>query len=121
MDAVLRLFARRETILLTFVVATICTAIGGIAEGVTDAWFTGIGSVVVFGLLAWFTHQRQLLATWCTVLVLIVVGSGHLYDSFLALTGPEVTSFPMLILKGVVGIYLTWGALLIHRERHIRD
>lgn len=121
MDAVLRLFTRRETILLAFVIVTVCTAVGDIMAGVPDAWLTGISAVVVFGLLAWFTHQRQLLATWCTVLMLIVVGSGHLYDSFVAFNGSGDASIGLLILKGIAGIYLTWGALIIHRERHIRD
>ncbi|MGL1861144.1 MAG: hypothetical protein OCC46_01320 [Pseudodesulfovibrio sp.] len=117
--AKLAFFLRRETILAAFVLSGLVTAIiDGMRVGTQEVWITGLVTVVTFSLLAWFTHQRRLLATWATILVLIVTGSGYLYDSFTSLTHASEGMVLVDIFKVVAGIYLTWGALIIHRERH---
>ncbi len=120
--AKLAFFLRRETILAAFVLSGLVTAIiDGMRVGTQEVWITGLVTIVTFSLLAWFTHQRRLLATWATILVLIVTGSGYLYDSFNSLAHASEGMVLVDIFKVVAGIYLTWGALIIHRERHAGD
>ncbi|MDC0336457.1 hypothetical protein OAN24_06160 [Pseudodesulfovibrio sp.] len=110
---------RRESILVAFVGSGIVSAIiDGVRIGTQDAWLFGALTVVVFGLLAWFTHQRYLLATWSTILVLLTTGAGYVYDSFNSLTHASESMLIVDLFKITAGIYLTWGALIIHRERH---
>ena len=78
-------------------------------------------SLLIFPMLAWFTHKHALLATWCTVLLLIMTGSGFLYDAFVNLAKSGDPDFLPSLFRIVFGTYLTWGALIIHRERHTRD
>lgn len=112
---------RRETILSVFVVSAILSTLLGESGAHQSTTLLTVMALVVFPLLAWFTHKRQLLATWCTILVLIMYGSGFLHDSFVSLTDDNEANILVLILKGLAGIYLTWGALILHRERHVRD
>lgn len=113
---------KREVILAIFVLMTLVVGISdGAAGGSRESWTVGILTILVYSTLAWFTHKRRLIATWATVAVLIVTGSGYLYDGFVGLVQGSDASFITLLGKALVGIYLTWGALLIHRERHLTD
>lgn len=113
----LDLLLRRETILIAFVVATILDAcIDAITDG---SWFRVCLAAVVFPTLAWYTYKRQLIITWTTIVLLLLIGSGYLYDSFSALAGAGSEPAAIHIFKIVAGIYLTWGALVLHRERHL--
>lgn len=114
----LEIILRRETILIAFVVATIADAV---LDAVADrgGWFRVCLSVFAFPTLAWFTYKRQLIVTWATILLLLLIGSGYLYDSFTALAGPATAPFAVHLFKIAAGIYLTWGALVLHRERHL--
>lgn len=113
---------RRETILVIFVLATLVVGVmDGISGGSRESWTFGIATILVYGTLAWFTHKRQSLATWVTILVLIVTGSGYLYDGVVALTQGSDVSLLGMGSKALVGIYLTWGALIIYRERHLAE
>jgi len=113
---------RRETILVVFVLAALVIGVmDGMAGGSRESWTFGIATILVYATLAWFTHKRQSIATWATVLVLLVTGSGYLYDGFVALTQNSEANMLGMVCKAVVGIYLTWGALIIHRERHLTE
>ena len=107
---------RRETILVACVVASVTTtlldAIGG------ASWMRFVLALFVFPVLAWFTHKKQLFVTWTTILLLLYIGSGYLYDGFSRLGGDGTGPLVLDLFKGVAGVYLTWGALIIHRERH---
>lgn len=120
-NSMLAALMRRETVLSVFVFTTVVsTLLSDFGVAGENTWIKLL-SVVVFPLLAWFTHKRYLLATWCTILLLIVTGTEYIYEGFMTLRHGMDESFAMLIIKTLVGIYLTWGALLIHRERHVRD
>jgi len=114
-------FLRRTTILALFVITALLGALSAPAGQEAHGALYGILACIVLPLLAWFTYKRQLLATWCTVVLLLINGSGLLYDSILGVTGRMDISFLMIGIKGLAGIYLTWGALVIHRQRHIQD
>jgi len=117
----IKLILRRETVLTVFVLSAV------VSTAVTDFDASGentvlpLLSLVVFPVLAWFTHKRALLATWCTVLLLIMTGSGFIYDAFIDLMKSDEPSVFLSLFSITFGIYLTWGALLLHRERHGRD
>lgn len=107
---------KRETILVAFVVASVSTAfIDAMGD---ESWVRFVLALVVFPTLAWFTHKKQLFVTWTTILLLIFIGSGYLYDSFSRFAGESSGSLALDLFKVIAGIYLTWGALIIHRERH---
>ncbi|QGY39774.1 hypothetical protein GM415_06445 [Pseudodesulfovibrio cashew] len=112
---------KRDTVLLAFVVTGIANTLATDFGASSEKTLLSVLSVIAFPLVAWFAHKRQLLAIWCTVLLLIVTGSGFLYDAFSGLKQGADVSYAVMLLKTVAGIYLTWGALLLHRERHIRD
>jgi len=120
LHAVIAFIMRRETVLVAFllsaVVNTFLSGSSTLTSGVLDTEI----SVAVFGLLAWFTYKKRLLATWTTILILLVYGSGFLYDGFNVLIGKTDGDFVVNLVKIMVGIYLTWGALIIHRERHLK-
>lgn len=119
-NAIVAFFLRRETILAVFVVAILISGLfGELKAGTENGWLTGILPVAIAATLAFFTYKRQLLATWATILVLIITGSGYLHDSFTGLTSDAEGDFFSLAVKALAGIYLTWGALIIHRERHL--
>ena len=113
---------RREVILAIFVLSTVVVGLSdGASGGSRESWTVGILTILVYSTLAWFTHQRWLIATWATILVLLATGSGYLYDGFVGLTHDSEAGFLTLIVKALVGIYLSWGALIIHRERHLTE
>ncbi|QJB55810.1 hypothetical protein [Pseudodesulfovibrio sp. zrk46] len=110
---------RREAFLLVFVAVAFAM---GISDGIDgQGWGFGLLTIAVYTTLAWFTHQRRHIPTLMTILVLILTGSGYLYDSFTSLTMSADPNILLMIFKGTVGVYLTWGALIIHREHRIRD
>ncbi len=112
-------FRRRETILTVFVcMAVIMGVAHGIVGGSWEGWLFGLLTILVYSALAWFTYQRQALPTWVMIGVLIITGTGYFYDSLVALMHGSNEGILLLLGKAAVGIYLTWGALILHRERH---
>lgn len=121
MRKILDLLMRRESVLVAFVFSAIAASLMTDYGADKDNTILTILSLVTFPLLAWFTHKRLLLATWCTVLLLLISGSGLLYDGFTDLTQSASPAYGLFIGRILLGIYLTWGALIIHRERHLQD
>ena len=111
----------RKAILAAFVLSAFLTGLASSLAGAPDAWPLAWISAVVFAVLSWFTWQHQLLATWATILVLLVNGSGFLYDGLTVLFGNREGHPALIPVQIVAGAYLTWGALVLHRERHIED
>lgn len=116
-----KLILRRETILAAFVLSAIVTTLNTDFSSTGENRILPLLSLAVFPLLAWFTHKRALLATWCTVLLLLMTGSGFLYDAFVNLAKSDDPAVVSSLLRIIFGTYLTWGALLLHRERHLSD
>lgn len=113
---IIEFIMRREAILVAFVVAAVTTAyVDSVSE---ESWLRFGLAIFAFPVLAWFTHKRQLFVTWTTILLLLLIGSGYLYDSFSGLAGQGTGSWLVDFIKVSAGVYLTWGALIIHRERH---
>jgi len=114
--------ARRDLILCAFVLSA---PLGGLVDALRGAegpWALAGLSAAVFLALAWLTRQGRSLATLATVLLLILKGSGFLYDGLSGLFGREsLLPTPLLPVLVVAGAYLTWGALVLHREQRIRD
>ncbi len=115
-NKIIQFLMRRETILAIFVLTSVTTAFFDTAND--DTWLRAVLAVVVFPVLAWLTHKRSLIPTWTTVLLMLLVGSGYLYDSFNNLAGPGEGTLSVDLIRIVAGVYLTWGALILHRERH---
>lgn len=112
------LLLHRITILIVMVLTAIIMALtDGFAQNTGEGWFGAGLTIFVFTALAWFTYEKKPIATWMTVLVLLFKGSDLLYDCMVEVAGEMHSSFFVLILKGLAGIYLTWGALVIHRHR----
>jgi len=120
-NPVVKLMLRRETILAAFVLSAIFSTLNTDFSATGEQYIMPLLSLVVFPLLAWFTHKRALLATWCTVLLLIMSGSGLLYDAFVNIAKSGNPDYLASLFRIVFGTYLTWGALILHRERHTRD
>ncbi len=116
-----KLILRRETILVAFVLSSVVSAVTADYGSEADGTILPLLSLGVFPVLAWFTHKRALLATWCTVLLLLMTGSGFLYDAFLDLAKGSNPSVIYSLFRIMLGVYLTWGAVILHRERHGRD
>ncbi len=114
-------FLSRKAILAAFVLSALVSGLTGAVAGAENSWSLAGLSVAVFAVLAYFTYQRQILATWTTILVLLVNGSGFLYDGLTVLVGNREGPWAFVPVQIVVGVYLTWGALVLHRERHIED
>lgn len=119
-----RLFSfllRRNTVLIVMVVAAVVTGLAdGFSQGTGRGWFNAAVVIFVFSALAWFTYTKQPVATWTTVVLLLIKGSDLLYDAVLGVTGANPEPVGVLIAKGVAGIYLTWGALVVHRDRYVK-
>ena len=114
--------ARRDLILVAFVLSA---GLGGLVDALKGAdgpWGLAGLSALVFLALAWLTRQGKPLATMVTVILLLLKGSSFLYDGLSGLFGQE-TLLPtaLLPLLAAAGAYLTWGALVLHREQRIRD
>lgn len=120
MNRLLELVLRRESVLVVFVVTAVAKTLFTEFAAAGEGRLLSILSLIIFPVLAWFAHKGFLLATWCTILLLIMTGSGLLFDAFNALQA-NGEGYPLLLFKCVVGIYLTWGALVLHRKRHARD
>ena len=120
-QAALKILVRRETILVVFVLSAVVSTAAEDFGAIQENSILPLLSLAVFPVLAWFTHKRALLATWCTILLLLVVGSGFLYDAFLDLAKAQEPAVLLSLLRMVLGVYLTWGALILHRERHGGD
>lgn len=120
-NPIVKLILRRETILVAFVLSAIVTTVNTDFSATGEEYILPVLSLLIFPMLAWFTHKHALLATWCTVLLLIMTGSGFLYDAFVNLAKSGDPDFLPSLFRIVFGTYLTWGALIIHRERHTRD
>ena len=121
MTGLLNFFLDRRTILAAFVLSAFLTGLASSLAGAEDAWSLAGISAVVFAVLAWFTWQQQVLATWATILILLVNGSGFLYDGLTVLFGHRGGHPALIPVQIVAGAYLTWGALVLHRERRIED
>lgn len=122
MNTILSFFLRRNTVLMVMVAAAVITGlVDGFSRGTGEAWFSSAVIIFVFSALAWFTREEQPVATWTTVICLLLKGSDLLYDAFLGLTGRTEDSILILIAKGIAGAYLSWGALVVHRARPIRQ
>lgn len=117
----IKLILRRETVLTVFVLSAVVSTAVTDFDASAENTVLPLLSLVVFPVLAWFTHKRGLLATWCTVLLLIMTGSGFIYDAFTDLMKSDEPSVFLSLFSIILGMYLTWGALLLHRERHGRD
>jgi len=117
----LNLILRRETVLVVFVFSAVVTSLTTDFGAQEENKILPLLSLIIFPALAWFTHKRALLATWCTVLLLIMTGSGFLYDAFLNLTKSDDPAFLFSFFRILIGVYLSWGALILHRERHAGD
>lgn len=116
MENLIRVFnilRQRNIILLMFVITGISSSLGF----PVDTWDYSQLGVIVFPIIAWFAYKRQSLAMTATILLLLIMGSGFLYDGFLALVGKGDEFGWIHLVKSVTGIYLTWGALVLHRER----
>lgn len=112
---------RRNTVLIVMVVAAVVTGLAdAISLGTGRGWFNAAVVIFVFSALAWFTYTKQPVATWTTVVLLLIKGTDLLYDAVLGVTGANPESAAVLIAKGLAGIYLTWGALVVHRDRPTR-
>lgn len=121
MNRVLEIMLRRNTVLVVMVIAGVVFGLlDAFAEGSGQGWFSAAVIIFVFSALAWFTYDQQPVATWTTILVLLIKGSDLLYDCILGFAGKMDGSLVMFLLKGLAGIYLTWGALVVHRERPLR-
>ncbi|MEF2229849.1 MAG: hypothetical protein V3571_02890 [Pseudodesulfovibrio sp.] len=114
--------ARRDMILVAFVLSAPLSGLVDALKGAEGPWRLAALSVAVFLALAWLTRQGRRLATLATVLLLLLEGSGFLYDGLSGLFGQDArlpgALLPLLV---AAGAYLTWGALVLHREQRIRD
>ena len=121
MTGLLNFFLDRRTILAAFVLSPLLSGVSGSMTGGAGGWSLVEISIPVFAVLAWFTWQQQVLATWATILILLVNGSGFLYDGLTVLFGHRGGHPALIPVQVVAGAYLTWGALVLHRERRIED
>lgn len=108
------LLVRRECILVLFVLSALLNALTGSSDARVP-----VAGLIFFPLLAWFAYKRKIVAIWTTVLLLLFIGSGFLYDSVSVFADEGVSFSLLLALKLVLGVFLTWGALILHRERHL--
>lgn len=122
MNPLLNLMLRRETVLVVFLIVALITGLATAMHAATGgAWAVFLLSMVVYGVLAWFTRERQTLASWALIIILLVKGSGLLLAAFSAFRDASADPALVSVLKGMAGVYLTWGALVLHRERRIQD
>lgn len=121
MQSLLTFLLRRNTVLMIMVAAAVITGLAdGFARNTGEAWFSTAVIIFVFSALAWFTYTEQPVATWTTVLVLLLKSSDLLYDAALGLAGRVPEGVFIIFAKGLAGAYLGWGALVVHRNRPIR-
>jgi len=111
---------RRDAILAAFVLSPLLNGAADALRGAPD-WPLAFGAAAVFAVLTWLTRQEWGLATWVSVVLLLFEGSNLLYDGLTGLLrggALPLWSLPPLVLAGA---YLTWGALVLHRHKRIKD
>ncbi|WP_419786273.1 hypothetical protein [Pseudodesulfovibrio sp.] len=110
----------RDTILAAFVLSPLLNGAVAMLAGTPD-WPFAWGSVAIFAVLAWLTRQGWGLASWATVLLLLYAGTNQLYYGLNGLVHKSQLPGWLLPILVVTGAYLTWGALVLHRQKRFRD
>jgi len=111
---------RRDAILIAFVLSPLLNGAADALGGRPD-WPLAFGSAAVFAVLAWLTRQEWGLATWTSVVLLLVEGSNMLYEGLTGLLRDSTLPGWLLPPLVLAGAYLTWGALVLHRHKRITD
>jgi len=112
----------RRVILVGFVVITTLNTLASFWAGVpAETLAVNVFAVPVYGALAWYAYKRQPVATWMLIVVLILNGSGYLYDGLTNLIALQDGSTIANLLRVVAGMFLSWGMLVIYQERRGQD
>lgn len=74
-------------------------------------------SVFVYSVLCWFTHKKQLVATWVISILMLLSGISALSTSFLNLLAGTEGQIGMKLLNLFVGGYFSYGGLVIFMGR----
>lgn len=112
---------KRETVLVFFMAITILNSLlAGIRGNTSDTWTVSVLAVFVYGTLAYFTFQRQLIATWGLITIMLFYGSGFVYDALATVVLSEAGSIALNTLQLLAGMYVFWGVLVIFKSRHER-
>lgn len=108
---------RTDTAMAVFLVAKLikCISLGVVAQS-NEVWAIFILTMLVYGVIAWFAHKRQIISIWAMVIIMFYEGVDQVSMSLGALGSSPVLN----VLALVVAVYVILGGMALFVNRNQR-
>ncbi|BCS88838.1 hypothetical protein [Pseudodesulfovibrio sediminis] len=106
---------KREVVLVAFLlIKGVAAMLNGLQNNTTEAWGMGILMLLTYSVIVWFAYKRQRISIWAISILMIYDAAGAVIGGWQHFnTAPAVG-----VIGLIVGLYITFGAMVIFSGRH---